>query len=51
MGIYKQVREYRRRNVDFPENDPFVTEISGYLFRSQEKADSFTNADDMFFEA
>ena len=49
MNVYKRVREYRRRD-EFPETDRFVCEISGYLFRSHENADKFTNADDMFFE-
>jgi len=51
MNVYRKLREYRQRNADFPETDPFVQEISGYLFRSHDNAEKFTNADDMFFDA
>ena len=49
MELKNKLRNYRRRTESFPEQEQFVMEHSGFLFRSTEERNHFTNVDDMFF--
>ena len=49
MNIKTRLRNYRKATEPFQENDKFVYSGSGYLFRSQEEVNKFTDVDDLYF--